>query len=469
MKVLVVGAGPAGVTAAMHARALGAEVTLVEAKRTGGTSINSGPAPVRTLARAARLMRDARTWDRFGLHGTQPELDLSAALVSSGRVADYVRNQRQLGDFITANGIELIQETGAAVFQDLHSVQVADGRTFAGDVIIIAVGGHAGRPQMPGAELGLTYNDIGTLTEIPRSAAVIGGADTGAQIASILADFGTSVTIFEHGPRLAGQADHDVSAALGEAFTERGIELRLGTAIEGLEPNAAGITAHYRSQGEPSELSVDAVFFAVGWPGNADSLNADGVGITTRRGYVEVGPDLRTNVPHVFAAGDVNGISMLVPSARHEGRIAAENAVLGTTRKFRHELVPTGSFTDPEYGGVGLTQAQAEEHYDCEVAMAYYADMVRPVADGHPRGFCKLIVERQHRIILGAHVIGEYAAEVIQTVAACMAGNMRIEQVADLHPAFPTFTEAVSIAAQKIVRQLGIAPMAPGWGDAIPT
>ncbi len=103
------------------------------------------------------------------------------------------------------------------------------------------------------------------------------------------------------------------------------------------------------------------------------------------------------------------------------------------------------------------------------VAIAYYAAMVRPVADGHPQGFRGLIVERHHRFILGAHVIGEYAAEVTQMVAACMAGNMRIEQAADLHPAFPTFTEAVSMAAQKMVRQLKIALMAPGWGDGLPT
>ena len=241
--------------------------------------------------------------------------------------------------------------------------------------------------------------------------------------------------------------------------------MQLGTRVERLERTAGGITTHYRSGDQQDSVTVDAVFFAVGWPGNADSLGAAAVGITTRRGYVEVGPDLRSSVPHILAAGDVNGISMLVPSARHEGRIAAENAVLGTKRRFSHELVPTGSFTDPEYGGVGLTEAQARERYDCEVGIARYSDMVRPVADGHPRGFCKLIVERHHRFILGAHVIGEYSAEVIQMVAACMAGNMRIEQVADLHPAFPTFTEAVSIAAQSIVRQLGIAPMAPGWGE----
>jgi pyruvate/2-oxoglutarate dehydrogenase complex dihydrolipoamide dehydrogenase (E3) component len=138
--------------------------------------------------------------------------------------------------------------------------------------------------------------------------------------------------------------------------------------------------------------------------------------------------DPRSTVPHIFAAGDVNGISMLVPSARHEGRIAAENAVLGTRRKITHDTVPTGSFTDPEYGSVGLTETQARERYDCEVAVMRYDDLLRPIADGRPEGFCKLIVERHRRYILGAHVIGEYSAEVIQMAAACISANMRIEQ-----------------------------------------
>jgi pyruvate/2-oxoglutarate dehydrogenase complex dihydrolipoamide dehydrogenase (E3) component len=167
----------------------------------------------------------------------------------------------------------------------------------------------------------------------------------------------------------------------------------------------------------------------------------------------------------VFAAGDVNGLSMLVPSARLQGRLAAENAVLGTRLQFSHELVPTGSFTDPEYGGVGLTETQARERYDCEVGLVRYEDLMRPIVDDRPDGFCKLIVERHRRYILGAHVIGEYSAEVVQTAAACMAANLRIEQVAELQPAFPTFTESITIAAQTIVRRLGIAASAPSWGE----
>ncbi len=451
--------------AALHARELGADVTLVEAKQVGGTSLNNGPAPVRTLARAARLMRDAKSWERLGLRGVSPQLDIAAALASARRVADYVHDQRRLADALSRRGIELVDGAGPSVFIDAHTVAVPDGREFRGDAVVIAVGGRAGRPPIPGVELALTYEDLPDLTALPASAAVVGGADTGCQLASILADFGSNMTLIEAGPRLVPHADQDVSAALADSFRGRGIAVQTSAQVERLERTAQRAAVHYRSDARQQSLDVDAVFLAVGWPGNADVIGAPEVGIDTERGYVKVDDTLRSSLPHVFAAGDVNGVSMLVPSARIEGRVAAENAVLGTRRRFTHELVPTGSFTDPEYGGVGLTEAEARKRYECEVGVARYEDLVRPVIDGHPEGFCKLIVERERRYLLGAHVLGEFSAEVIQTASACMAANLRIEQIAELQPAFPTFTEGITIAAQIIVRHMGIAPSAPTWGE----
>jgi pyruvate/2-oxoglutarate dehydrogenase complex dihydrolipoamide dehydrogenase (E3) component len=465
MRLLVIGGGPAGMHAALHAREFGAEVTLVEAERVGGTNLNYGPAPVRRLARAARLLRDAKSWERLGVRGESPQIDIAAALASAQRVADSVHTEHRLGEALRHRGIELVEGCGPAVFSDPHTVQIPDGREFRGDAVVIAIGGHPGRLPIPGVELALTYEDLRQLEALPAAAAVVGGADTGCQLASILSDFGVDITLIEAGPRLVPHADHDVSEAFFEAFRDRGIHVAMPTSVKCLERTARGITASYQSVTGQGELEVDAVFLAVGWPGNADLVKAAEVGIETDRGYIMVDESLRTNLPHVFAAGDVNGISMLVPSARLEGRVAAENAVLGTRRQFTHELAPTGSFTYPEYGGVGLTEAQARERYDCEVGVARYADLVRPNVDDFPEGFCKLIVERHRRYVLGAHVLGSYSAEVIQTAAACMAANLRIEQIAELRPAFPTFTEGIMAAAQAVVRQMGIAPTAPTWGE----
>ena len=140
---------------------------------------------------------------------------------------------------------------------------------------------------------------------------------------------------------------------------------------------------------------------------------------------------------------------MLVQSARMEGRIAATNAILGPTRHATYDVVPSGSFTDPEYGRVGLTETGAAAQHDVIVGIARYDHLLRPVADGRPEGFCKLIADRRTHLILGGHVLGEYSAETVQTVAACMAAGMTVEQVAELQLAFPTFTEGVSMAAQR--------------------
>ncbi|HEV2654046.1 MAG TPA: NAD(P)/FAD-dependent oxidoreductase [Ktedonobacteraceae bacterium] len=465
MKLIVLGGGPAGLTAALQARELHAEVTLLESTRAGGTSVNEGPAPVRTLARAARLARDATSWEIFGLQGARPHIDLAAVLTNAQRVARYAHEKKHLAEYIRSTGVELIEGAGPARFLDAHTLGVADGRRWQADAIIIAVGGHGRVLPVPGAELGLTYSDIWTLEQLPTRIAVVGGAATGCQLASILKDFGCQVSLLELAPRLIPQEDEEIALALAEAFGKQGITVITDAGTERLEKNADGIQLHYRRQERSASLTVDAVFFAAGWPGNVDALNLAAAGVVTKRSYIPVNDYLQSNVPHIFAAGDINGQSMLAQSARYEGRIAAENAVLGPYRYFTHEIVPSGSFTDPEYASVGLTEAEARQQYDCAIAIARYDNLVRPVVDAHPEGFCKLIVERRRRTILGAHVIGEYSVEIIQMVAACMAGGMRVEQVAELQLAYPTFTEAVGMAAQMVVRELGLAPLPRLWSD----
>jgi len=465
MHVVVIGGGPAGVTAALQAAELGQEVTLVERGRVGGTALNRGPAPVRTLARAARLVRDWSSWENFGLRGPRPEVDIAATLANADRVARYAYERKRLADHIRGRGIELVEEAGDARFLDASTIATADGRTWNADRAIIAVGGRASKLPIPGAELGLTYEDARSMASLPDRVCVIGAADTGCQLASILADIGCQVSLVEYAPRIVPRADQDVSAALAQAFRARGIEIVAGAGVERLEPLPSGVRVVYRAADGTRDVDVDVAFFAVGWPANADLVDVAAAGVATERGYVVVDDRLCTSVPHVFAAGDVDGNSMLVSSAMYEGRVAAENAVLGPRRQVVHEVVPVGSFTDPEYANVGLTQEQARARHDCAVAVARYEDLLRPVADGQPQGFCKLIVETGGRRIVGAHVLGEYSAEVIQMVAACMAAGMRIEEVAELQFAFPTFTEGVGQAAQMLVRDLGVRPMAELWGS----
>ncbi len=461
--LLVIGGGPAGITAALQGCELGAQVTLLEAAQIGGTSLNRGPAPVRTLARAARLARDWSSWATFGLEGRAPVPNLPAVLANSQRVARHAHDKKDVAGHLRRQGVELAEDLGPVGFTGPHTVAAGDGHTWSADRVILAVGGHAGRLPIPGAGLALTYEDIPSLTTLPAQAAVVGGADTGCQIASILQDLGVTVSLFEAAPTLLPAADPSVSVALGDSFQAQGMNVYTGTLVDSLRAEAGAVRVDYRTGPVSGQIVADAVFFAVGWPANLGSLALDAAGVHAEPGLIGVDDYLRTNVPHIFAAGDVNGRSMLVQTARMEGRIAAANALLGATRVATYEVVPSGSFTDPEYGRVGLTETEAVRQHDTVVGIARYDDLLRPVADGRSEGFCKLIADCRDHTILGGHVLGEYSAETVQTVAACMAAGMTVERVAELQLAFPTFTEGVSMAAQKICRTLGVGRFPQAW------
>jgi len=459
----VVGGGPAGVTAALQARELGADVTLLEADRVGGTNLNRGPAPVRTLARAARLAREWSSWERFGLEGPRPVANLDAVLANCIRVARYAHDRKDVAGLLRRSGIELDEQLGLVRFADPYTVRSGDGRSWHADRIVIAVGCRAAALPVPGGELALTYEDIWSLKALPAEVTVIGGADTGCQMASIFADFGARVRIIEGGSRLVPGADASISGALARGFEAKGMQVITRASVQALERSGERVRIHFSRGGLAEDATTEAVFAAVGWPANVRDLDLDAAGVSSDPRAVPVDDYLRTNVEHVFAVGDVNGRSKLVQSARIEGRIAAWNAVHGPSRQPGHDVVPSGSFTDPEYGSVGMTESQAARDHDIAVGVASYDDLLRPVADGHPDGFCKLIADRPSRTILGAHVLGEYSAETVQVVATAMSAGMRVEQLAEMQFAFPTFTEAVSMAAQKVCRSIGTGRFPPAW------
>jgi pyruvate/2-oxoglutarate dehydrogenase complex dihydrolipoamide dehydrogenase (E3) component len=258
---------------------------------------------------------------------------------------------------------------------------------------------------------------------------------------------------------------------VAEAFGRRGIEIQTGIGgIERIEREGKKLRLYYARAGEAREVEAEAVVLAVGWPGNVGSLDLDAAGVETERGYVTVDDALRTSAPHVFAAGDLTGRMMLVQSATYEGALAAENAALGAGRGYRHAIVPHGGFTDPEYAGVGLTERQAREEVgdaECVVAVVPYRDLDRGVIDGRPEGLCKLVVSRSSRLVLGAHIVGEQAVEVVQLAAAAMRAGMPVEQLADLELAYPTFTSIVGLAARRIVRELdSSSPRRPDSGSS---
>jgi pyruvate/2-oxoglutarate dehydrogenase complex dihydrolipoamide dehydrogenase (E3) component len=241
------------------------------------------------------------------------------------------------------------------------------------------------------------------------------------------------------------------------------MEVITGASAQALERGGEQVIVRFTRGGPAERAESSAVFAAVGWPANVKDLDLGAAGVVSNPRAIPVDDYLRTNVGHIFAVGDVNGRSKLVQSARIEGRIAAWNAVHGPTRQPGHDVVASGSFTDPEYGSVGMAEDRAAGDHDIAVGIARYDDLLRAVADGHPEGFCKLIADRHSHAILGAHVLGNYSAEIVQVVATAMRAGMTVEQLAEVQFAFPTFTEAVSMAAQKVCRVIGVGRFPPVW------
>jgi pyruvate/2-oxoglutarate dehydrogenase complex dihydrolipoamide dehydrogenase (E3) component len=463
--VIVIGGGPAGVTAALRASELGASVALVEQAQLGGVCTNDGCAPTRVLAKAARLMREARHFDEYGLVGERPAVDLAQVLARVRETVEKLHQKKQLQQHLARAGVSVYVGVGHAQFVDEHTILLEDGTRLEGAKFILCAGGRARRVSFPGSEHALTHSDVWSLQSLPRSIAIVGGSATGCQLASILEAFGTQVWILERNPRILRLEDQLLSEVMAQAFRQRGIQLVLGMESVGeIEKIDEGLRLSYTIGGREKTLDVEAVLLAIGWPGNADTLNLEAANVKSEGGYVVVDEYLRSSAPHIFAAGDMNGRMMLVQSASYEARIAAENAVFGVGQPYAHQIVPHGSFTDPEYASVGLTEEQAREvEGGYVVSVVSYEDLDRAVIDDRTIGFCKLIVSQETHRILGAHIVGEQALEAIQLVAAGMAADMWVEQLAELELAYPTYTAIVGLAARQVMQELGVMPMAAEW------
>jgi dihydrolipoamide dehydrogenase len=462
--VIVVGGGPAGVAAALRASELGVNVALVERRRMGGTCTNDGCVPTRVLAHTARLIRESRQFAEYGLAAPAPELDFEQVMRRVSRVVYSIHEKKQLIENLNYAGVTVFSEVGEAQFADPHTLALADGRRLHGEKFIVCAGGRSRRIDFPGAELALTHSDVWMLRKLPESLIIVGGAATGCQLASIFADFGTRVAVLERAGHLLAREDAAVSALMSDSFRQRGIQVITGIGtVEKIEARGNVKELTYTVDGQAHTLQAEGIILSAGWVGNVSSLNLEAAGVQSDGRYIQVNDYLQSNVPHIFAAGDITGRMMLVQSAGMEAQSAAVNAVIGVGQPERHQIVPHGGFTDPEYASVGLTEDQARLQGECEVAIVYCADLDRAVIDGRTTGLCKLIVSVEDHRILGVHVGGEQAMEIVHMAAAGMASRMWVEQLAELQIAYPTYTAIIGLAARKISRQLGVVPLAREW------
>lgn len=469
--LVVVGGGPAGLFAALRGADLGARTALVTRDALGGMAANDGPVPVRTLAHAARLVREARQLERYGIAGCEPSLDYPRLLARAAEIVAEVGRHSSLRPELEQAGVRLFEHAGDARFCDRHRIETERGDRLDAGRVILCTGGVSRRLPIPGFELTATHSDAWALTAVPDSLLVVGGGATGMQVSSVFNAFGTRIELFEAGPRILRTEDEDVGAAVAAGFAERGIAIHAGFgAIERFERTDGGTAMTYTKDGATHRAEASLVVTALGWVADTRALNLAAAGVECdARGFVAVDQFLGTSAPTVFAAGDVTGRKLLVPQATHQGFLAATNALCDTPTSIGTDrIAPMGSFTDPEYAQVGLTEAAARDAHAIEVAKIPFAAATRPIIDGRTKGFCKLIGEQDSGRILGCHVVGDRAIDIVQVAAVAMAADMRVDELARVPLAFPTYASVLGRAAIVLARTLRNAQAGPTRGADSP-
>lgn len=462
--VMVIGAGPAGVIAALRAGDLGAKTMLITRDKFGGMAANDGPVPVRTLAHAARLMRETHQLREYGIEVNNWNLDYQKLLSRVGDVVDDVSAHSFFREQINSLNVKIFEQAGDLRFIDLNTIETHTGLRLSAKNFILCTGGISRRLSVPGFEYTATTSDAWSLSAVPASMLVIGGGATGVQVASIFLAFGTRIQLYQSGPRILPTEDEAVSAEVAAYFRQSGMVVRENFGdINSFEKTKTGIRMLFSKESVQDTAEADIAVIAVGWQANTINLNLEIVGVELdTRGFIKTNSYLQTSTPHIYAAGDITGRLMLVPQAIKDGFIAATNAVHHNSKEFENQVSPIGSYTDPEYAQVGLTESKARETHEITTAVIRFDTTTRNIIDGRTNGFCKLIVDRKTYKILGCHVVGERAVEIVQTAAIAITAGMRVDDLAQIPLSFPTYTAVLGRASAMAARELNLQIK---WGN----
>jgi dihydrolipoamide dehydrogenase len=446
--VAVLGGGPGGYPAAIRAAQLGAKVALIEQARVGGTCITIGCIPTKTWVQTAHALKDAQhTFAQLGVNVEGVTHDFTTTQKNKETIVGGLVNG--ITGVVKANGIEVV--SGRGRFKDANTIAVDGGEDIAFKQAIIATGSHPLRPPVDGIDGPLCVDSTGLLevSEVPRRIVILGGGVIGVEFASILSHFGSEVTIVEMLDSLIPTEDADASRELHRAFKKRSITMHLGARATRIEHGSAATLHFESSDGTAGQVEAELVLVATGRGPNTSDIGLEeaGVAFDPRKG-IEADESMRTNVPHIFAVGDVAGKWQLAHTSFREGEVAAENA-LGHAAEVDYAAVPRCIYTDPEVAGVGLTEAQARDRYGDEVAVgrAPFSANARAQMYADKTGWVKTIHETHYGELLGLVLVGPQATELVNAGVVGITAEATIETLADSIAAHPTLAESVKEAA----------------------
>jgi dihydrolipoamide dehydrogenase len=457
--IAILGAGPGGYVAAIRAAQLGASVTVIESHALGGVCLNWGCIPSKALLSVVELGDKVKKSEDMGLLVQGPvTYDLARMVARKNKVvATLVKG---IATLFKAWNIKHVQGTGS--LRDRRTVTVtADSgmsQDIQADAIVIATGSSwPNLPQFPidGTQV-LTSQHLLDLDIIPASLLIVGGGVEGCEFAALYSGLGTVVTIIELMPRVLPLEDEEISSTMGRELKKRGVTVLTGTTVNRLERSSATITAHLEEGGE---IAAEKLLVSVGRGLNSSGIGLEKVGVQVgRRGEILVNERMETTVPGVYAIGDVVGKVMLAHVASAQGKVAVEN-IMGLEASVRYEVIPAGIFTLPEIGRIGLTEQQARERAQAagqnpdvavKVGRFRYAGVGKAQATGDTTGFFKVIAESSSGKILGVHIVGAHAADLVHEAAMAMQVGATVTEMAGMIHAHPTLAEGLMEAAEDV-------------------
>ncbi|MCU1687189.1 MAG: pdhD [Amycolatopsis sp.] len=448
--VVVLGAGPGGYVAAIRAAQLGLKAAVVEERYWGGVCLNVGCIPSKALLRNAELAhlvtKEART---FGIHSDSPiTFDFGAAFDRSRKVADG----RVKGVHFLMKKNAITEFSGRGTFTDAHTMRVAtdDGtETITFDNAIIAAG--ATTKLLPGtskSERVVTYEEQILDRTLPKSIIIAGAGAIGVEFAYVLHNYGVKVTIVEFLDRMVPLEDVEVSAELAKRYRKLGVEVLTSTRVESIDESGAKVRVTVSKDGQQQVLEADKVLQAIGFQPRVEGYGLENTGVDlTERGAIAIDGHCRTNVPHIFAIGDVTAKLMLAHAAESMGIIAAETIGGAETMELDYTMIPRATFCQPQIASFGWTEAQAREKgFDVNVAKFPFTANGKAQGLADAGGFVKILSDAEHGELLGAHIIGPEASELLPELTLAQQWDLTVTEVARNVHAHPTLGEAVKEA-----------------------
>lgn len=455
MKITIIGAGPGGYETAVEAARKGIEVTLVSSGPVGGTCLNEGCIPTKALLRSAEVFETVKEAASYGVSAGEPSLDFAACMARKDAVVEQLRSGVE---FLLKNKLITLLK-GKASLLGGKSVKVAleEGGevTVDSDYIIIATGSVSASLPIPGADLPgvITSREFLSMTELPESVCVIGAGVIGLEFASMLRSFGKEITVLEYCPDILPRFDTDLAKRLKQSLSKRGIKIETSAQVTSIEASPEGLITKYIRKEAECSVTASKVLMAVGRRPNLASLDLESAGIkATPRGVV-VDQYMQTSVPGIYAIGDITGGYMLAHVATFQGRRALNHILAGCPSEgpvdnIRLDVVPAAVFTSPEAACVGLTEDECKAGgIPVKVHKSFFRACGKAVAMGETDGFCKIVASEADGRILGCHLFGPHASDIIQEAAALINRGATVSDLQDTIHAHPTLTEVLLSAA----------------------